>query len=275
MKRILCLICCLACLAACGMPVAGKTGTVAEGDSGTRDIWTVAYTPEVALAVWMGYDTPDPEHSLPASEGGSGYPARLCAAFLGSTALSGADFVQPRGVRTALIDALALEDEKAVRLSTERTPAAYTLEELFRADALPTSFSDYWSAPRPVEDFRLLTVSGEMPVLAFTVQEPGAEYVVLRTTGGTSRELAALRGEAGEEIRFADDTHDLSQVAEYSLLPRNALLFEAGKLLTGPVAGPVRYAPGGLLNQMMGVGAAEATPTPTEVEYEPDQSLFS
>ena len=51
---------------------------------GTRDIWTVAYTPELAVSVWMGYDSPDDEHSLPASEGGSGYPARLCAAFLGA-----------------------------------------------------------------------------------------------------------------------------------------------------------------------------------------------
>ena len=49
---------------------------------------------------------------------------------------------------------------------------------------------------------------------------------------------------------------------------------EAGELLTGPVAGPVRYAPGGLLNTIMGVGEAEAPPTPTEVEETAPQSLF-
>ena len=114
-----------------------------------------------------------------------------------------------------------------------------------------------------------------MPVLAFTVQDGTAEYAVLRSVNGESVELAALTGQPGEEIRFADDTLDLSQSAKYTLLPRNALLHAEGELLTGPTAGPVHYVPGGLLNQIMGVGAAEATPTPTEIEYDPDQSLFS
>lgn len=262
-------------LSACGIPVAGKTGTVAEGDRGTRDIWTVAYTPSVALAAWMGYDAPDAAHALPASEGGSGYPARLCAALIGASGLSSEEFARPAGVHTALIDALALENEKAVLLSTEKTPASYTLRELFRAGELPVAYSENWIEPRPVEDFRLLTGEGEMPVMAFTAQEKNAEYVILRTVGETSRALAALRGKAGEELRFADDTHDLAQPAEYALLPRNARLYDAGELLTGPVAGPVRYAPGGLLNKVMGVGTAEATPTPAQIEAEPDQSLFS
>jgi membrane peptidoglycan carboxypeptidase len=77
---------------------------VADGESGTRDLWTVAYTPQTAVSVWMGYDAPDDEHRLPASLGGSGYPARLCAAFLGGANLPGTDFDRPDGVRTALSD---------------------------------------------------------------------------------------------------------------------------------------------------------------------------
>ena len=263
-------------LAASGLPVAGKTGTVAEADGGTRDVWTVAYTPQVAVAVWMGYDAPSELHRLPASEGGSGYPARMCAAFLSgvSSELSDRDFERPSGVRTALIDALALEDDKRALLSTEKTPAGYTLRELFRAGSLPTGFSEHWTAPSGVADFCLLTGPGEMPVLSFTALESGTEYAITRTVNGESVELAALRGEPGQILRFADDTLDLTQPAEYTLLPRNALLYESGELLTGPTSGPEYYIPGGLLNKIMGVGAAEATPTPTEVEVEPDQSLF-
>lgn len=263
-------------LAACGMPVAGKTGTVAETGEGTRDIWTVAYTPQAAVAVWMGFDIPDAEHALSSGEGGSGYPARLCAAFLSdvSRELNGADFNRPSGVRTALLDAVALSEDREALLSTEKTPADYTVSELFRVDAMPRAFSENWNTPAAVDDFRLLTGAGEMPILAFTVKEDAAEYAVVRTVNGKSEELAALRGTAGEEARFADDTLDRSQVAEYALIPRNALLYAAGEELTGPMAGPVRYAPGGFLNNMMGVGTAEATPTPTDIEYEPDQSLF-
>ena len=264
-------------LSECGVPVAGKTGTVAEAGGGTRDIWTVGYTPQLAVSVWMGYDSPDEAHRLPSQLGGSGYPARLCAAFLGAMSgeLSGKDFTRPSGVRTALLDSIALEDEQAVRLSTDRTPAAYTVRELFRSGSLPTAFSENWIAPSAVADFRLLTGPGEMPVLAFTAQERMAEYAVVRTVNGESVEMAVLRGEPGEELQFADDTLDLSQSAEYTLIPRNALLRAEGELLTGAAAGPVLYAPGGLLNKIMGVGAAEATPTPAEIETDPDQSLFA
>lgn len=263
-------------LSACGMPVAGKTGTVAEADAGTRDIWTVAYTPQIAMSVWMGYDEPDATHALPASAGGSGYPARLCAAFLGAVSgeFDGRDFERPSGVRAALLDAVALDDEKRALLSTERTPAAYTVRELFRVGRLPTAFSENWIAPSPVDDFELLTGPGEMPVLSFTAREAGTEYAVMRSVDGVSTEIAALRGTPGEALRFADDTLDLSRPAEYTLLPRNALLYAEGELLTGPTSGPARYVPGGLLNKIMGVGEAEAPQTPTDVEYESDQSLF-
>ena len=264
-------------LAAYDRPVAGKTGTVADPGGGTRDIWTVAYTPDACVSVWMGFDAPDADHALPASAGGSGYPARLCAAFLNrvSGRLSGGDFPRPAGVRTALLDALALQEEHEALLSTERTPSDYVVKELFRVGKLPTAFSENWMPPAAVDDFRILSREGEMPVLAFTVREAGTEYAVTRTVDGQSAELAALRGSPGEEVRFADDTHDLTRPAEYTLLPRNALLYAEGELWTGPASGPARYVPGGLLNKIMGVGAAEATPTPAEIEYDPAQSLFN
>ena len=259
------------------LPATGKTGTVAEAGGGNRDVWTVAYTPQLAVSVWMGYDSPDEAHHLSADQGGSGYPARLCAAFLGaiSSELSGGDFSRPSGVRTALLDALALENDRQALLSTEKTPAKYTMQELFHAGSLPTAFSENWTAPKAVPDFRLLTGPGEMPVLSFTCQEGTAEYAVLRTVNGESVELASLTGEPGSELRFADDTLDLSQAAEYTLMPRNALLHAGGEMLYGPVAGPVKYVPGGILNQIMGVGVFFNDPAPTEIEYDPDQSLFT
>jgi len=263
-------------LSACGLPVAGKTGTVAEGSVGTRDIWTVAYTPDAAVCVWMGFDNPGTGNCLPGSEGGSGFPARLCAAYLDSVSnqLSGSDFKRPAGVRTALVDSVALAKDRAVLLSTERTPMDCTQLELFHPNDMPTRFSAHWTSPAPPPDFRLLTGPGQIPVLSFTAQDSNAQYVLTRTVEGKSVEVAVLQGEAGQEIRFADDGCDLLQCASYALLPRNSLLYARGELLAGPLSQSVAYAPGGLLNTIMGVGEAEAPPTPAEVEDTITQSLF-
>ena len=263
-------------LAACGVSVAGKTGTVAEGNDGTRDIWTVAYTPETAVCVWMGFDDPGSGNSLPASEGGSGYPARLCAAFLGEVSKStvNRDFKRPSGVRAALVDGVALEGDGIPLLSTERTPPEYTRFELFHANDMPKQFSTHWTSPAAPQDFRLLSGAGEVPVLAFTPQDADIQYVLTRSVDGESVEVAVLQGEAGQEIRFADDGCDLSRCASYALLPRNRLLYERGELLAGPVSQTVAYVPGGLLNTIMGVGEAEAPPTPADIEEADRQSLF-
>lgn len=263
-------------LRSCGIPVAGKTGTVSDGQtSGTRDIWTVAYTPELATAVWMGYDQPDKDHILPSTEGGSGYPARLCAGFFKAVApeLSGKDFRKPKTVKTALVDRLALEQEHRVLLTTADTPAEYTEAELFHENDVPDRYSDNWAAPRAVADLRLLTGPGEVPVLAFTAQESAAEYQLLRRTESGTVELAVLNGEPGQEIRFADTTCDLSQPADYFLLPRNALLYAAGAIVPGIQSAPVHYEPGGILNTIFG-GTAEAAPPEMEIELSDIGSMF-
>ncbi|WP_025783343.1 transglycosylase domain-containing protein [Sporosarcina sp. D27] len=50
-----------------GMDVAGKTGTTQlpfEGVNGSKDHWFVGYTPDIAGAVWLGYDQTDADHYL-------------------------------------------------------------------------------------------------------------------------------------------------------------------------------------------------------------------
>lgn len=262
-------------LAFASLPVAGKTGTVSDSDGSTRDIWTAAYTPELALTVWMGYDSPDADHQLPASEGGSGYPARLCAQLLKSfrSLLSCSDFTKPDTVRTALVDSLALADH-SVLLATEQTPAEYIATELFHSDNIPQEFSSNWSAPAAVNDLTLISGHGETPVLEFTSRSDMAEYLILRTCDGTTEIAAALTGESGATLRFADAQADLSEVISYSVLPRHRLLYERGVLFTGKESAAVTYSPGGIMNLIFGSDGAEPTPEPADIEINESQSLF-
>lgn len=244
-------------LSAAGVPIAGKTGTVGEAGGGNRDIWTVACTPELAVAVWMGFDEPDASHALPDYAGGSSYPAQLCAALIArvSSALSGRDFAAPEGLVPMRIDRAALTEEKTVLLAASNTPEEYVQIEWFPEDRIPTATSDLWNAPEPVDDLMLLSESGDPPSLAFTSRSGAADYLVLRKSGGDAEIAAVLRADAGNVIVWSDTQARTDRAYTYSVLPRHHLLYENGALLTGLESPSVSYSPGGLLNRMFGADA--------------------
>lgn len=262
-------------LSSASMPVAAKTGTVSDADGSTRDVWTAAYTPDLALTVWMGFDAPDADHRLSSSEGGSGYPAHMCASFLKSVSinLANAEFKRPASVRTVLLDRLALEHD-AVRLATERTPVEYTVAELFHPDRLPETFSTEWTAPESIGDLKLISRSGETPVIEFTACSDVADYLVLRTVDGETQTIASLTGQMGETLRYADPEADLTRRAQYSILPRHRLLYERGELLTGKESAAVTYSPGGLLDWFLPSESEPSTPEPAEIELQDATSIF-
>ncbi|WP_236005803.1 PBP1A family penicillin-binding protein [Desemzia sp. RIT 804] len=54
-----------------GYTIAGKTGstqlTFENNTDGTKDQWTVGYTPDIVLTTWMGFDNTDEEHYMTTS----------------------------------------------------------------------------------------------------------------------------------------------------------------------------------------------------------------
>ena len=110
-----------------------------------------------------------------------------------------------------------------------------------------------------------------MPVLRFTVRDENAEYLLIRHTCGRAEEVAVLRGGAGEALQYTDGAADLSQIHEYSIIPRHALLYEEGETVTGAESLRVRYTPGGILGhieEMLSPGQTEA-PAPEAEGIQP------
>lgn len=241
-------------VSAAGIPVAAKTGTVGEASGGNRDIWTVSYTPELAVAVWMGFDEPSAVHALPDSAGGSSYPAQLCAKLLSNIRgmLSGTDFASPQTLIPVRIDKMALSESDSVLLAAENTPAEYSTVEWFPEGQLPTESSALWNAPAMVDDLKLLSKPGEAPALAFTSRDDSAEYLILRKSGDESEVMAVLSASAGNVIVWSDPGADLELSYSYSVLPRHRLLYENGTLLTGMESAVVEYRPAGLFDRLFG-----------------------
>ena len=134
-------------------PTAGKTGTVElpsarddpdyAGKSGTKDIWFAGYTPELAAAVWMGYDNKrdaDGNIQYMGRVFGGGAPAQLWKAVmtLCHEGLEVKQFPKPNGLVSVTIDI------KSGKLPGDLTPSEFYGSEVFDAKHVPTEKSDIW-----------------------------------------------------------------------------------------------------------------------------------
>ena len=122
-----------------GRPAAGKTGT----SNDYKDAWFVGYTPDLAAAVWVGFD--DMRRSLGSGEVGGRAAAPIWRNFMSNT-LSGhaaTGFSVPGGLVRARID-------KATGLLADPLAAdSATLMEYFKEGTAPVSTADRSSDPRP------------------------------------------------------------------------------------------------------------------------------
>lgn len=211
-------------------PVAGKTGTVGM-EGGNRDVWTVAYTPKVALAIWMGFDQPDQAHKLSNAVTGSSHPAKLAAAFLGENqdAAQGGEFTLPEQLTRVLIDSRALEEKQRPMLVSDLTPKRYTQEELFPLSLCPTQVSTVWQAPSRVFDLRAdNTLSGVL--VSFTAVDDYALYRLFRKEPSGDTLLAELSGNTGDKLSWLDSQAGGSG---YYVVPWEKRLLEEGIELSG------------------------------------------
>jgi len=107
-------------------PAAGKTGTTDEG----KDLWFVGYTPSLAGAVWIGYDS---NKSMPREFGGR-YPALIWKQIMQEALknIPATDFRQPAGIVTATVD------NKSGLLPGPNTPSEDMVTDYFVNGTVPT-----------------------------------------------------------------------------------------------------------------------------------------
>ncbi|MBR3504746.1 MAG: PBP1A family penicillin-binding protein [Clostridia bacterium] len=216
-------------LASVGAPVAAKTGTVGEADGGNRDAWTAAYTPRLAVTVWMGYDEPD-GHELRQGVTGGGYPARLAAAFLAANAKGEGDFPMPQGVERVLLDSRSLQPDIArPMLAAEDTPRACLLIEALPAGAAPKQVSGLWKASLPVGTVYAQKNEAGQPVVSFVAPDSVSVWRVMRVQDGEATEIARLTGERGDYLSVVDG--EARGAAGYVVIARQKYYEEMGRIV--------------------------------------------
>lgn len=236
-----------------GFPVAAKTGTVGQTDGGNRDVWTVAYTPKVAVAVWQGYDQPDAMHMLPAGTTGGTYPARLAAAFLKNTEdySNGGEFPIPAGMSEALLDGSVLSKEGGVVLASERTPKTYLLSEILPDEKLPVLTSERWNDPKRVEAIYVQANAEGNPEISFVSPDSGAQYLIMRMEGEEQIEVGCIEGNAGSYLSFTDQTESRNAITRYCVISRHKAFYEEGIVVLSEPSETVEFRAPSLLERMV------------------------
>ncbi len=111
-----------------GFALAGKTGTTDD----SKDAWFIGYTPEIAVGVYVGYDTPK---QLGRKETGSSVALPIFIDIMEAIYKqenAPRYFPKPEGVEMVRIDA------KTGFLASANTPRSQTIVEAFLPDQIPT-----------------------------------------------------------------------------------------------------------------------------------------
>ena len=221
---------------AANTPIAGKTGTVSM-TGGNRDIWMTAYTPEISVAVWMGYDQTDAKHKISNGITGGRNTASLAAAFFKKAYADREkpDFSQPDGLVWLTLDKRALTSRGSVMLASDKTPKEYRLSEVFAASNRPYAVSDIWQAPDAPSSFYVAHNASGYPELHFKASSD-ARYRIQRDSVGESVILTEMIASSGQALSFLDSTAQAGILYTYRIIPIHEELLQHGVWLEGKQA---------------------------------------
>lgn len=221
---------------AANTPIAGKTGTVSM-TGGNRDIWMAAYTPEISVAVWMGFDQTDAKHKIANGITGGRNTASLAAAFFKKAYADRdkPDFKQPDGLVWLTLDKRALTSRGSVMLASDKTPKEYRLSEVFAASNRPYAVSDIWQAPNAPSSFYVAHDASGYPELHFKASSD-ARYRIQRDSVGESVILTEIVASSGQTLSFLDTSAQAGVLYTYRIIPIHEELLQQGVWLEGKQA---------------------------------------
>jgi len=220
-----------------GVPIAAKTGTSSStATEGNKDAWTVAYNPEYTMCCWMGFDSTDEWHSLPADVTGGTYPAVLIRKMFEYLYKNrpAPDFVVPDSVVKVTIDARSLKNGTQPMLASAYTPEDDALTEYFPKDHAPKQYSDYWAVPKPPHDLSVVIGMGGYPRVRFTPPQSFAVYRLMRIDleSGESELVGEYEGRDGQ-VDIIDYDAQYGHRYEYHVVPTHPEILIDGEPMKG------------------------------------------
>lgn len=185
-----------------GLNLAGKTGTVGiKGTNLNSDVWSVAYSPQKTMCVWLGNSTGQKEFMLEGKNNGGTYCTNIVRdAFANIKIAKDLDFDKPDGIVDAKLDRMNLEKNHTLMLANNLTPERYTTTAQFNQKYLPQSVAE------PFEILNYVTIDGKLQnqiaVIEFKTIKT-AKYKLFRIEEDTCKMLKEFSNLSGDQ-QFVD-----------------------------------------------------------------------
>lgn len=183
--------------------VAGKTGTVAVPNTNNNtDAYSVAYTTQHTMGIWLGNYSNEMEKQLESSNNGGTYATGIIKEMFTKMYAENKpqNFTKPDNVVELEIDVKTLLNEHIVKLADENCPERYRQKELFLARYAPKEYSFIYNN-LSVENFDA-TLSNNICTISFEAKDY-LDYEIVRSANNKDTIIATFENKEGMQT-FTD-----------------------------------------------------------------------
>lgn len=196
--------------------VAGKTGTVAiKGTNNNTDAYSVAYTREHTMGVWMGNYANDKEHILEGKNNGGTFATSVIKQCFSEIYKDNkpSNFIMPDSVKEIEIDGKLYEDENIIKLASKNCPERYRLKILVSKRFEPKEVSDLFDN-LSIKNFDV-KVNKLTAIVSFEAKDY-LKYELYKVSGNTTKVIANYSNKEGMQ-EFIDKNLDYGTKYGYYL----------------------------------------------------------
>ena len=196
-----------------GFEIAGKTGTVGiKGTNLNSDVWSVGYTPQKTVGVWLGNATGSKENMLEGRNNGGTF----CTSIVRDTFKEididkNLKFLRPNGIVDCEIDTIKLEKEHVLMIANPATPKRYTKTALFNKKYAPSIVAEKYLSENLCELSG--KIENEMPTLYFDCIK-NATYNIYRIEEDVKKLIGTIKNTSGRQ-KFIDKNANEDTIYTY------------------------------------------------------------
>ena len=178
--------------------VAGKTGTVGIKNTNLNsDVWSVAYTKNHTVGIWLGNSTGDKQFMLEGCNNGGTYCTSMVKNIMQNMYKDSkpTNFYKPSGIEEVELDSQELENNHALMLADSNTPDMFKTKANFNSKFKPTKIAKSFSELKAVE----LSAKFDKNVVKLTFTAlPQVEYKIYRINDDEFKLIDTISNKKGQ-----------------------------------------------------------------------------